>query len=46
MAVMSVLLMERIMKWAAEMGSGSMIYLPSFMKIGTGIEGIFKVLPQ
>jgi hypothetical protein len=28
------------MMYAVEMGSGGMIYLPSFMKIGTGIQAI------
>jgi hypothetical protein len=26
------------MKYAIEMGSGAMIYIPSFMKIGSGIH--------
>jgi hypothetical protein len=26
------------MKYAAEMGSGAKIYIPSFIKIGSGIE--------
>jgi hypothetical protein len=26
------------MKYAVEMGSGAMIYIPSFIKIGSGIE--------
>jgi hypothetical protein len=26
------------MKYAAEMGSGAMIYIPSFVKIGSGIQ--------
>jgi hypothetical protein len=26
------------MKYAVEMGSGAMIYIPSFVKIGTGIQ--------
>jgi hypothetical protein len=26
------------MKYAVEMGSGAMIYIPSFMKIGSGIQ--------
>jgi hypothetical protein len=26
------------MDYAAEMGSGAMIYIPSFIKIGSGIE--------
>jgi hypothetical protein len=27
-----------LMKYAAEMGSGAMIYIPSFIKIGSGIH--------
>jgi hypothetical protein len=36
------------MKYAVEMGSGAMIYIPSFRKIGSGIqkligeEGIYR----
>jgi hypothetical protein len=26
------------MKYAAEIGSGAMIYIPSFIKIGSGIQ--------
>jgi hypothetical protein len=26
------------MKYAVEMGSGAMIYMPSFIKIGSGIQ--------
>jgi hypothetical protein len=26
------------MKYAVEMGSGAMVYIPSFIKIGSGIE--------
>jgi hypothetical protein len=26
------------MKYAAEMGSGAMIYVPSFIKIGSGVQ--------
>jgi hypothetical protein len=26
------------MKYATEMGSGAMIYIPSFIKIGSGIQ--------
>jgi hypothetical protein len=32
--------MERIKKCIVEMGSGGMIYIPSFMKIGKDIDGI------
>jgi hypothetical protein len=31
-------LMEGSMKYAVETGSGNMIYIPSFMKIGSGIQ--------
>jgi hypothetical protein len=34
------------MKYAVEMGSGAMIYIPNFIKIGSGIqklrEGIYR----
>jgi hypothetical protein len=30
------------MKYAVELGSGAAIYIPSFMKIGSGIEKIDK----
>jgi hypothetical protein len=30
------------MKCAVEMGSGGMIYLPSFMKIGKGVQAILR----
>jgi hypothetical protein len=30
------------MKYAAEMGSGVMIYIPSFIKIGSGIRKLIK----
>jgi hypothetical protein len=42
MALMLVILMERIKKSIVEMGSGGMIYIPSFMKIGKGVEGILR----
>jgi hypothetical protein len=29
---------EGFMKYAVEMGSGAIIYTPSFMKIGSGIQ--------
>jgi hypothetical protein len=29
---------EGFMKYAVEMGSGAMIYIPSFIKIGSGIQ--------
>jgi hypothetical protein len=28
------------MKYAVEMGSGAMIYIPSFIKIGSGIQNL------
>jgi hypothetical protein len=31
-------LMEGFMKYAVEMGSGAMIYIPSFINIGSGIQ--------
>jgi hypothetical protein len=30
------------MKYAAEMGSGVMIYISSFMKIGSGIQKLIR----
>jgi hypothetical protein len=30
--------MEGFMKYIIEMGSGAMIYIPSFIKIGSGIQ--------
>jgi hypothetical protein len=30
------------MKYAAEMGSGAMIYIPSFIKIGSGIQKLTR----
>jgi hypothetical protein len=30
--------MGGIMKYAVEMGSGAMIYIPNFIKIGSGIQ--------
>jgi hypothetical protein len=30
------------MKYAVEMGSGAMIYIPSFMKIGSGIQKLIR----
>jgi hypothetical protein len=30
------------MKYAAEMSSGSMIYIPSFMKIGSGSQKLIE----
>jgi hypothetical protein len=31
------------MKYAVEMGSDAMIYIPSFMKIGSGIQKLIGV---
>jgi hypothetical protein len=31
------------MKYAVEMGSGAMIYVPSFIKIGSGIKTLMGV---
>jgi hypothetical protein len=30
------------MKYAAEMGSGAMTYIPNFIKIGSGIEKLME----
>jgi hypothetical protein len=30
------------MKYATEMGSGAMIYIPSFVKIGSGIQKLIR----
>jgi hypothetical protein len=30
------------MKYAVDMGSGTMTYIPSFIKIGSGIQGIHR----
>jgi hypothetical protein len=37
-AAIMVLLTEGFMKYADEMGSGSTIYIPSFIKTGSGIQ--------
>jgi hypothetical protein len=43
MAVMLVSVMEGIIfKCAVEMGSVGMIYLPSFMKVGAGVQVILR----
>jgi hypothetical protein len=34
------------MKYAVEMASDGMIYIPSLMTIGSGIRVILRVLPQ
>jgi hypothetical protein len=34
--------MGGIYKCAVKMGSGALIYLPSFMKIGTGVQTILR----
>jgi hypothetical protein len=31
------------MKYAVEMGSGAMIYIPSFIKVGSGIQKLIGV---
>ena len=31
------------MKYAVEMGSGTMIYIPSFVKTGSGIQALIRV---
>jgi hypothetical protein len=36
-------LMEGFMKYAIEMGSGATIYVPGFMKIGSGIQKLIGV---
>jgi hypothetical protein len=38
--------LEWFMKHAIEMASGDMIYIISFMEIGSGIQEILRVLPQ
>jgi hypothetical protein len=30
------------MKYTVEMGSGAMIYIPSFIKIGSGIQKLIR----
>jgi hypothetical protein len=32
------------MKYAVEMGSDAMIYIPSFMKVGSGIQNLIEVI--
>jgi hypothetical protein len=34
------------MKYAIEMASGGMIYIPSFMMIGSSIQVILRLLPK
>jgi hypothetical protein len=34
------------MKYAVEMGSGAMIYIPSFIKIGSGIQELIGMDTQ
>jgi hypothetical protein len=31
---------EEFMKYAVEMGSGAVIYIPSFTMIGSGVDGV------
>jgi hypothetical protein len=40
---MLVLLIEGFMKYAVEMASCGMTYIPRFMKIVTGVQAILKV---
>jgi hypothetical protein len=37
-------LMGRIMKYTVEMGSGAIIYIPSFIKIGSAIQNLRAVI--
>jgi hypothetical protein len=39
---MLVLLTGRIYKYAVEMGSGALIYIPSFIKIGSAIQNLIR----
>jgi hypothetical protein len=41
---MLVLLTEWILKYANEMGSGAMIYIPLFIKIGSGIQHLLGAI--
>jgi hypothetical protein len=34
------------MEYAVEMATGSMIYIPNFMTIGSGIQVTLRLLPQ
>jgi hypothetical protein len=34
--------LEGFIKYAVEMGSGAMIYLPNFIKIGSGIQKLIE----
>jgi hypothetical protein len=34
------------MKYAVEMGSGAMTYIPSFMKTGSGIQKLIRGIPR
>jgi hypothetical protein len=38
--------MEGLMKCAVEMGSGAMIYIPSFIKIDSGVQMLFRTQRQ
>jgi hypothetical protein len=38
--------MGRFRKYAIKMGSGAMIYTPSFIKIGSAIEKLISLLPS
>jgi hypothetical protein len=41
-----VLLTDRSMKYAVEMDSGVMIYIPSVMQIGTSVQAILRLVLQ
>jgi hypothetical protein len=43
---MLVLLMRVIYKYTVDMVSDGMIYIPAFMKIGSGIQVILRLLPR
>jgi hypothetical protein len=34
------------MKYAVEMGPGASIYIPSFIKIGSGIQKLIRGIPR
>jgi hypothetical protein len=36
--------MKGFMKYAVEMGSGAMIFIPSFIKIGSGIQKLIQAI--
>jgi hypothetical protein len=43
---MLVLLMVEITKCAVEMVAAGMVYLPSVIQIGSGIQVVLRLLPQ